>query len=184
MEQYRDFEHLKDAFVAFANKVPLLYEEGSCAVTKAIKGISWKSYGLSNSSGSMPTGPAIIVVHIASVWVPFTSESKAAVSNYPNISKELKLAIQECARSLQKYVKRKQRAGLEEEKRKKFRGYANEVATSVAKLVSKDSYMLSKKDIDKASDPIHKKLLATAETMYSSGNIVDEEYEEDEEDDK
>ncbi len=165
----------------FANKVPLLYEEGSCAVTKAIKSISWRSYGLSNSSGSMPTGPAIIVVHIASVWVPFTSESKAAVSNYPNISKELKLAIQECARSLQKYVKQKQRAGLEEEKRKKFRGYSGEVATAVAKLVSTDSYKLSKKDIDKTSDPIHKKLLATAETMYSSGKISDEEDKEDDE---
>ena len=129
----------------------------------------------------MPTGPAIIVVHIASVWVPFTSESKAAVSNYPNISKELKLAIQECARSLQKYVKQQQRAGLEEEKRKKFRGYSSEVATAVAKLVSKDSYKLSKKDIDKTSDPIHKKLLATAETMYSSGKISDEEDKEDDE---
>ena len=163
----------------FANKVPLLYEEGSCAVTKAIKSISWRSYGLSNSSGSMPTGPAIIVVHMASVWVPFTSESKAAVSNYPNISKELKLAIQECARSLQKYVKRKQKAGLEEEKRKKFRGYAEEVAVSVAKLISNNSYKISKSDLEKTSTPIKKKLLATAETMYSTGKDLEESGDED-----
>jgi len=165
----------------FANKVPLLYEEGSCAVTKAIKGISWRSYGLSNSSGSMPTGPAIIVVHIASVWVPFTSESKAAVSNYPNISKELKLAIQECARSLQKYVKLKQKAGFEEEKRRKFRGYADEVAISVAKLISNNSFKLSKSEIEKTSAPIKKKLLATAETMYSTGKALEEEGNENEE---
>ena len=70
------------------------------------------------SSGSMPVGPAIIVVHIASVWVPFTSESKASVASYPDINKELRLAIQECARSLQVYVKRKAKSALEEEKEK------------------------------------------------------------------
>ena len=102
----------------FANKVPLLYEEGACAVTKSLKGITWRSYGLSNSSGSMPVGPAIIVVHIASVWVPFTSESKASVASYPDINKELRLAIQECARSLQVYVKRKAKSALKKKKEK------------------------------------------------------------------
>ena len=158
----------------FANKVPLLYEEGACAVTKSLKGITWRSYGLSNSSGSMPVGPAIIVVHIASVWVPFTSESKASVASYPDINKELRLAIQECARSLQVYVKRKAKSALEEEKRKKFRGYADEVATAVAKLITENSFKLSKKDIETKSLPIRSKLLATAETMYSTGKELNE----------
>ena len=162
----------------FANKVPLLYEEGACAITKELKKITWRSYGLTNSSGSMPSGPAIIVIHMASVWVPFTSESKASVASYPDINKELRLAIQECARSLQIYVKRKQKSALEEEKRKKFRGYSDEVSKAVAKLTLKDSYKADSKQILNVSDKIKNSLLKTAESMYSSGKNLDEAEEE------
>tara|TARA_Y100000034_G_scaffold7541_1_gene8328 strand:- start:2572 stop:4182 length:1611 start_codon:yes stop_codon:yes gene_type:complete len=162
----------------FANKVPLLYEEGSCAITKAIKSVNWKTYGLHNSSGSMPTGPAIIVVHVASVWVPFTSESKAAVSNYPDISKELKLAIQDAARSLQVYVRRKVRAGAEEEKRKRFRSYSGEVAQAVAKLITVKSYSMTKGDLDNKSKKIQDNLLKIAKTMYSTGKDISKVEEE------
>jgi DNA topoisomerase-6 subunit B len=162
----------------FSNKVPLLYEEGSCALTKGVKSVTWKSYGLHNSSGSMPTGPAVIVIHIASTWVPFTSESKAAVSNYPAISKEIKLAIQEAGRALQIYVRKKRKAGLEEEKRQKFKGYASEVAGAVAKLIAKDSYKIKKADLEKSSAKIEKSLLKTAETMYVSGKDFGESEDE------
>jgi DNA topoisomerase-6 subunit B len=165
----------------FANKVPLLYEEGACAITKELKKITWRSYGLSNSSGSMPSGPAIIVVHMASVWVPFTSESKASVASYPDINKELRLAIQECARSLQVYVKRKQKSALEEEKRQKFRGYSDEVSKAVAKLTLKDSYKADSKQILTVSDKIRDSLLKTAESMYSSGKNLEESEEEENE---
>jgi DNA topoisomerase-6 subunit B len=166
----------------FSNKVPLLYEEGSCALTKGIKSVTWKSYGLHNSSGSMPTGPAVIVIHIASTWVPFTSESKAAVSNYPAISKEIKLSIQEAGRALHLYVRKQRKAGLEEEKRQKFIGYSGEVAGAVAKLISKDSYKLKKKDLEQSVSKIQKSLLKTAETMYASGDSLEnvEEGDEDE----
>lgn len=158
----------------FSNKVPLLYEEGSCALTKGVKSVTWKSYGLHNSSGSMPTGPAVIVIHIASTWVPFTSESKAAVANYPEITKEIKLSIQEAGRALHLYVRKQRKAGLEEEKRQKFIGYSAEVAGAVAKLISKDSYKLKKEDLEKSVSKIQKSLLKTAETMYASGESVED----------
>ncbi len=50
------------------------------------------SYGLQQSKGALPTGPLVLMVHIASVWVPFTSESKEAIAHYPEIIKELRLA--------------------------------------------------------------------------------------------
>ena len=159
----------------FSNKVPLLYEEGSC-----VKGITWKSYALHNSSGSMPSGPAVIVIHIASTWVPFTSESKAAVSNYPAISKEIKLAIQEAGRALQLYVRKKRKAGVEEEKRQKFIGYSGEVAGAVAKLITENSYKAKKEILEKSVAKIQKSLLKTAETMYDSGKSLDEVDEGDE----
>jgi DNA topoisomerase VI subunit B len=93
----------------FANKVPLLYMTGACAITKAVTNVSWKNYGLQQSKGSLPAGPVVIVVHIASVWVPFTSESKEAIAHYPEIIKEITFALQECGRRLGIYLNKKRR---------------------------------------------------------------------------
>ena len=82
----------------FANRVPLQYQQSACAITKAVLSIDWRSYGLSQAKGALPTGPMALFVHIASVWVPFTSESKEAIAAYPEIMKELRLALQDCGR--------------------------------------------------------------------------------------
>ncbi|MBT4651553.1 DNA topoisomerase VI subunit B [Candidatus Woesearchaeota archaeon] len=82
----------------FANRVPLLYQQGACAITSSIMNTAWRNYGLQQSRTSIPVGPCTIVVHMTSVWVPFTSESKEALANYNEIVKEIKLALQECGR--------------------------------------------------------------------------------------
>ena len=101
----------------FANRVPLLYQQGACASSKAIIQTVWRNYGLSQSKGSIPIGPLTISIHIASVWVPFTSESKEAIAHYPEIIKEMKLALQEIGRQLGGYLNKKQRIKAETKKR-------------------------------------------------------------------
>ena len=93
----------------FANRVPLLYQASACAIHKAVLGNNWRSYGLHQSRGALPAGPLIILVHMASVWVPFTSESKEAVAHYPEIVKEIKLALQEAGRQLGRHIRRRVR---------------------------------------------------------------------------
>jgi DNA topoisomerase-6 subunit B len=101
----------------FANRVPLLYQQGACAIHKAAIETNWRNYGLSQSKGTLPMGPLILMVHIASVWVPFTSESKEAIAHYPEIIREIKLAIQECGRKLGMYLRRQRRIRQEMVKR-------------------------------------------------------------------
>ncbi len=93
----------------FANRVPLLYQASACGVHKAVLSSNWKSYGLQQSKGALPTGPLVILIHMASVWVPFTSESKEAVAHYPEIIKEMRLALQEAGRQLGRHIKRRAR---------------------------------------------------------------------------
>ena len=69
---------------------------------KAVLTSNWRGYGLQQSKGALPTGPLVILVHMASVWVPFTSESKEAVAHYPEIIKEIRLALQEAGRQLRR----------------------------------------------------------------------------------
>lgn len=100
----------------FANRVPLLHMAGGCAVTKASTTVNWKTYGLSQPRGSLPIGPMVLMVHMASVWVPFTSESKEAIAHYPEIMREIVFALQECGRRLSVYLRRRRRQAEMERK--------------------------------------------------------------------
>jgi DNA topoisomerase VI subunit B len=93
----------------FANRVPLLYQASACAIHKSVLTSSWRNYGVQQSRGALPTAPMVILIHMASVWVPFTSESKEAVAHYPEIIKQMRLALQEAGRHLQRHINRRAR---------------------------------------------------------------------------
>src|SRR3989344_5698297 len=129
----------------FANRVPLLYQQGACAFTKSILTTSWKPYGLQQSNNSLPIGPVTILLHIASVWVPFTSESKEALAHYPEIIKEIKLALQEAGRKMQAYVHKKVKAQSQLERANIFDSYIPEVADALSRLTGENKEALIKK---------------------------------------
>lgn len=118
----------------FSNKVPLLYQSGDCAITKAVATTDWSRYGLKQSKNSVPVGPAIILVHFASVWVPFISESKQALAAYPAIMKEIKLALQELGRKLSHYLAGKRRREYHIKRKKIFERYIPVVAESLSHM--------------------------------------------------
>ncbi len=122
----------------FANRIPLLYQASSCAITKAVQEVNWNNYGISRE-GSMPVGPMVIAVHMASVWIPYTSESKEAIANYPEIIKEIKLALQECGRKLAIYLRKQRRLREREMKKRLFERYIPEVAQSLGILANANS---------------------------------------------
>lgn len=156
----------KAKLMRFANKIPLLYQQGACAISRATSEVNWKSYGLSQSSGSLPQGPVVILIHMASVWVPYTSESKEAIASYSAIMKEIRLAIQECGRSLQRYVSKKKKAESEAAKREKFKGYSAEVAAALSKLTGE------------SAEEIHKQIVEIAELKFSKFETELDELEE------
>ncbi|MBN1175244.1 DNA topoisomerase VI subunit B [Candidatus Woesearchaeota archaeon] len=119
----------------FANRVPLLFQQGACGVTKAIQSINWKPYGLNQSNGSLPVGPITILVHISSVWVPFTSESKEAIAHYPEILDEIRKALQEAGRELSKYTAKKAKVKTELKKRSFIQKYMTHVAIGLTELL-------------------------------------------------
>ncbi len=136
----------------YANRVPLLYQQGACAVTKSVVSTVWRNYGLSQSRGALPIGPMTLVVHIASVWVPFTSESKEAIAHYPEIIKEIKLALQECGRKLGSYVNKKKRIKFESKKRGYIQTFIPHIGEALKDLIG----------IDEKEEENIKRLLAEA----------------------
>ncbi|MFO8015624.1 MAG: DNA topoisomerase VI subunit B [Candidatus Woesearchaeota archaeon] len=122
----------------YANRVPLLYQQSACASTEAITETNWKSYGLHQSRNALPAGPAVILVHMASVWVPFTSEAKEAIAHYPEIMKEIKLALQGCGRELMRYTAKKKRYSDELKKRSYIEKYIPHVGETLQELLGLD----------------------------------------------
>lgn len=127
--------------VRFANRVPLQYQQSACSTTKSIVSTRWRQYGVQQSGGNIPVGPVVIVVHIASVWVPFTSESKESIAHYPEIIKEIKLAVRECGRQLGKYVRKQRKVKDEAKKRSYLEKYVPVIGEALKEI-------LSLKDID------------------------------------
>src|SRR5258705_2302231 len=120
--------------IRYANRVPLLYQQSACATFKAVLDTTWRNYGVAQSRGALPAGPMVIFVHMASVWVPFTSESKEAIADYDEIRKEIKLALQECGRRLGVFLRRRERAYGEQSRRDIFALYIEEVVESCNRL--------------------------------------------------
>src|SRR5688572_15744615 len=132
-EQHDD-DHELASVIRYANRVPLLYQQSACATFKAALDTSWRNYGVSQSRGALPAGPMVIFVHMASVWVPFTSESKEAIADYDEIRKEIKLALQECGRRLGVFLRRRERAKGEFRRRNIFELYIEEVVEACNRL--------------------------------------------------
>ncbi|MDD1681468.1 MAG: DNA topoisomerase VI subunit B, partial [Methanoregula sp.] len=120
----------------FANRVPLMYQQGACAITGCVTGINWKLYNIP-SQGGFPTGPVLILVHVASTNVPFTSESKDAIAGIPEIEKEITLALQDLGRELKNFVSRRDKGKLAEDRARAVCAIIPEIAEKVSEIVEK-----------------------------------------------
>lgn len=101
----------------FANRVPLMYQQGGCLLTKAIESVDWRQYGLDQAGGKgVPKGPAAILVHLASTNVQFTSEAKEALSDNEFVFEETRKAMLEMGRGLRKHLEKKKKMAKTREK--------------------------------------------------------------------
>ncbi len=128
--------------IRFANRVPLLYQQSACSSFKSVVDTSWRNYNMSQPRGGAPVGPLVVMIHMASVWVPFTSESKEAIADYDEIRKEMRLALQECGRKLGQYIRRRQKMKREGERRDIFERYIGEIARACNALTGTDTQEL------------------------------------------
>ncbi len=119
----------------FANRVPLQYQQSDCAITKAVVETDWRNYKVQQARGTLPTGPMVILVHLASVWVPFTSESKEAVARYPEILREIQLGLQVCGRRLAQHLSMRRREAEEGRKVSYIETYIPHIGIALQELL-------------------------------------------------
>jgi len=127
-------EELVD-LIRFANRVPLLYQQSACAITKSVLQTAWRNYAVEQSKGALPAGPLLLAVHMASVWVPFTSESKEAIASYPEIIHEIRLGLQECGRRLEAFVRKGRREAEALRKKDYIRSYLPHIGIGLREIL-------------------------------------------------
>ncbi len=156
----------------YANRVPLLYQQSSCAMFKAVVETGWRNYGLSQSKGALPQAPMVIMIHMASVWVPFTSESKESIADYDEIRKEIKLALSDAGRKLKTYLGRQARRRQAGERRNRFDRYINEVVRALRTLQPN----IDEEEVRKKFETVAKRRTEMADvTLDEEGNPIREQ---------
>ena len=124
--------------IRFANRVPLLYQKGACVSTQSVEGMDWRRYELDQRGGKgIPIGPVVLLVHVASVNVPFTSEAKEAMADIDVIRNEVILALRECARKMGSHVRKKAKLARMKEKEEAIRKLIPKIAEKSATMLGK-----------------------------------------------
>ncbi len=128
----------------FANRVPLMYQQGGCLLTKAVESVDWKRYGLDQPGGrGIPKGPAAVLIHLASTNVQFTSEAKEAVAGNEEVLGEIRRALMEVGKGLKNHLKKSSQ-------RKKAREKFELINVILPEISQKTSQLLGREEPDLA----------------------------------
>ncbi len=115
----------------YANRVPLLFDAGSCVTTLAARSIDWKRYRIDD----LERTPLVLMINVISVHVPYTGTGKQSIANVEDIYNEIRLAIMDAARRLQTYLSGKHRRLSQVKRKKTFQKYVPEIARALSILV-------------------------------------------------
>lgn len=167
----------KATLLRYANKIPLLFDSASCAITQSFLGVDYSRYGI-KVENKVPIGNMVFLIHMASVWVPYTNEGKTAIASYPIITKEIKLALQELVRDMSRFLGKKHRSSLFQERINLFDKYGLELAFSLSKLTGVEEKKI-KARIESLLEKKKEEVETHVEESLSTTNVVSEKIESD-----
>ena len=140
--------------IRFANKVPLLFDGSVCAITSAVNEIQWKRYGIKEFDQE----PISVMVNVSSVYVPYSGVGKQAISQETEIIEEIKLAVMDCARGLQRYMSGQKNKSIQTSKYNTIMKYVGQLSENLSEITD-----LKKEEIERELkaliDGKYKKLL-------------------------
>jgi DNA topoisomerase-6 subunit B len=145
----------KGEIMRFANRVPLPFDSSGCAITEAVKNIDWKRYDIKNFEEE----PVVVLINLVSVYVPYTSAGKQAISSEEDIIDEIKNAVMEAARGVQRYLSGKRKVHELENKRKVVTRYVEQLSNDVSDLAG-----------EKNKEKVKKELMKIIEEKYLNSN--------------
>ena len=127
----------------YANRIPLLYDEGSDVVLKVVNDTDWGRYKVKGEP------PFIIVSHICSTRIPYKTAGKENVADRQEIERELRLALQFLSRKLSSFMSKRGQAEMAKKRANLYAKYIPMIAEFCTELSGKKK------------EPNYKKMLQT-----------------------
>lgn len=161
--------------IRFANKVPLLFDGSVCAITSAVNDIQWRRYGIKEFDQE----PISVMVNVSSVYVPYSGVGKQAISQETEIIEEIKLAVMDCARGLQRYMSGQKNKSIQTSKYNTIMKYVGQLSENLSEItdLKKDEI---ERELKALIDSKYKKLLeAEAAEEAKAAEEAEGEEEED-----
>lgn len=118
----------------FANRVPLQFDKGACAITKAIESVNWRSYGISQAKNSLPSGPYVFAVSVVSPFIKFKNASKETIDASDELVEEIRLAVMRAGQKLSRHIKRENKAADLERKIKHIEQFGPILVETLARI--------------------------------------------------
>ncbi|MFW9955665.1 MAG: DNA topoisomerase VI subunit B [Candidatus Thorarchaeota archaeon] len=115
----------------FANRIPLLYDEGSDVSSRVIKELNMKAYGFGMED------PLSLFVHLCSTKVPFKTVGKEYIADVDEIRREIELGMKDCLRRLSEQVKRRHRIHSSIKRENRLRSYYQFISEILEESASK-----------------------------------------------
>lgn len=137
--------------IRYANRAPLLFDGGGCAITESVKTIDWRRYDIREFEKE----PVSVFVNFVSVYVPYTGAGKQAISPEDEIIEEIRYAVMEVARDLERYLHGIVRDTEREAKKKAILRYVKQLSSDLPLLAGEGK-----------TPELEKKLVSMIETKY------------------
>lgn len=165
----------KGVLIRFGNKVPLLFDGSICAITAAVNGMDWKRYGIKDFDSE----PISVLVNVSSVYIPFSGVGKQAIAQEAEIIDEIKLAVMDCARGLQRYMSGERNKSIQSSKYNTIMRYVNQLSINLSEIteVNKDEIEKNLKDL---VGKRYKKLIEAEEKAEAESKEAEDADEDDE----
>jgi DNA topoisomerase-6 subunit B len=169
-------EEVGGNIIRFANKVPLLFDSATCAITYAIKNIDWKRYSIKDFEQE----PVSVLVNVSSVFIPYSGVGKQAIAQEDDIVDEIKLAVMDAARGIQRYISNVRSRNMAESKYKTIMRYINQLSNDLSELTGNNAKEIEE-SLKKLIDSKYKKLFEEAQENSYELNEEKEEKKGEEE---
>lgn len=150
-------EGRKLEIMRFANRVPLPFDAGNCALTHAVQSVDWKRYNIKDADNA----PITILINFISVHIPYTGAGKQSVADEEEVLEELRLALMNTGRRAGIYISHKRKEAENQLKRKMFYKYIPEIAKALTAITNAneekiktnmEKLVLEKLRLDEAKD--------------------------------
>ena len=133
-------EGYRGNILRFANKVPLLFDGSSCAISSAVDGIEWRRYGVNKFDEE----PISVFVNVSSVYIPYSGVGKQAIAQEDEIIDEIRLAVMDCGRALQRHISGMKNRALKESRYKALMRYVDQMSSDLSDITGADKEGIKK----------------------------------------